>query len=153
LADKPEACIITGRTLSYLLTDKDVSDTFTAMRNNLNADGIVCFDFINAEKFIPLIKCGKRVTHIARFENRKFHRESSWSVNHSKNGLFDWQSVYYEEAENGTLKKIGEDNCVLRSFSGDEIDCFLRLCGFLTKEIMERPSYAFDTLVVTAQKV
>jgi len=153
LADKPEACIITGRTVSYLLTNKDVSDAITAIHNNLGACGILCFDFINAGKFIPLIKYGKRVTHTARFDNRKFHRESSWSVNPIQNGLFDWQSVYYEEAGSGKLEKIAEDNSVLRSFTGDEIVHFLRLGGFLVNEILERPSYAFDTLVVTAQKV
>jgi SAM-dependent methyltransferase len=151
LADKVNACIITGRTLSYLLTDKDVSDTFTAIHNNLDAGGILCFDFIDAGKFIPLIKYGKKLTHTAGFQNGKFHRESSWSV--VQNGLFDWQSVFYEEAENGRLERIGEDNSVLRSFTGGEIDQFLRLNGFSVKEIAERPSYAFDTLVATAQKV
>lgn len=153
LVDKPEACIITGRTISYLQTNKDVSDAFTSIGNNLLARGILCFDFINAEKFIPLIEFGKRVTHTSQFDNRKFHRESSWSVNHIQNGLFDWYSVYYEETENSKLEKIGEDNSVLRSFNANEIDHFLGLSGFLVKEIIERPSYAFDTLVITAQKV
>jgi SAM-dependent methyltransferase len=152
LADKVNACIITGRTLSYLLTDKDVSDTFTAIHNNLDAGGILCFDFIDAGKFIPLIKYGKKLTHTARLQNRKFHRESSWSVNPGQNGLFDWQSVFYEETGNNNLKRIGEDNSVLRSFTGPEIDQFLRLNSFNVKEVIERPSYAFDTLVVTAQK-
>src|SRR5260221_12038607 len=143
LAEKVNACIIPGRTLSYLLADKDVSDTFIAIYNNLDAGGILCFDFIDAGKFIPLIKHGKKMTHTAGFQNGKFHRESSWSVNPVQHGLFDWQSVFYKEAENNNLEKIGEDNSVLRSFTGGEIDQFLRLNGFRVKEITERPSYAF----------
>jgi hypothetical protein len=86
-------------------------------------------------------------------QNRKFHRESLWSVNPVQDGLFDWQSVFYEETKNNNLEKIGEDNSVLRSFTSGEIDQFLKLNGFSVKEIIERPSYAFDTLVATAQKI
>lgn len=52
LPGQPESIIMTGRTISYLITNKDVSNTFSAIYENLHAPGILCFDFINANEFI-----------------------------------------------------------------------------------------------------
>lgn len=147
-----QSCVIAGRTVSYLVTDKDMMDSFSSIFSNLLNGGIVCFDCIDTEKFIPLIKNGKQIIHKAEFERRKFHRESYWSINENQNRAFNWDSVYYEEDKKGELQKIGEDNSIIRSFTKDEICLFLELCNFTVKEIEDRPSYAFDTFVMVAQK-
>jgi ubiquinone/menaquinone biosynthesis C-methylase UbiE len=152
LDEKLAASIITGRTISYLVTNKNVFDAFTSINKNLPAQGILCFDCIDANKFIPLIKNGERITHNAEFETRKFHRESYWQIDLAQSWTFTWSSVYYEEKENH-LEKIGEDKSAIRAFCKDEIKLFLELTGFRLKEIVSRPSYAFDTFVVVAEKI
>lgn len=153
LPEKSASCIITGRTLSYLLTNKDVYAALLSINRNLFDKGILCFDFIDANKFIPRIKNGERITHSAVFNNKKYRRESYWSLNFSQSWAFDWASVYYEEKEGGSIEKLGEDNSVIRAFCKDQIILFLELAGFAIKEIIERPSYAFDTFVMVAQKL
>ncbi|SRR5258708_6685848 len=148
-----QSCIITGRSISYLVTDEDVQDSFRSIHKNLTTKpGVLCFDFIDASKFIPLIKNGKKVTHEAVVKNKKYHRESFWKIGSRQNGSFDWRSVFYEEAD-GSLKNIGEDQSTIRSFTRDEMITFLQLSGFQVKEIIPRHSYAFDTLVIAAEKV
>jgi SAM-dependent methyltransferase len=146
------ACIITGRTISYLLSNKDVMDTFTTLHKNLNAGGIICFDCIDANKFIPLIDPQKTITHKTNLEGKKYKRSSIWKINIKEGFAFDWASVYYEENNNGEIHKIGDDNSTIRAFTKDEIILFLQLADFSVKEIIERPSYAFDTFVIVAQK-
>jgi ubiquinone/menaquinone biosynthesis C-methylase UbiE len=152
LKGKKQACVIAGRTISYLMTNKDVLDSFNTIYKNLQKNGIVCFDNIDAAKFIPLIKNGKQIIHKAEFNGRKFQRESYWSVNADQNWSFNWDSVYFEVDKRGGMKKIAEDNSTVRCFTKDDLCLFLELCNFTVKEIEDRPSYAFDTFVVVAQK-
>ena len=152
LPEKKQACIIPARTISYLMTYSDVMDAFHSINENLQTGGVLCFDNIDASKFIPIIKNGKRIIHKAEFEGRKFHRESYWSVNGSQTWAFNWDSVYFEEDAKGALNKIVEDNSTVRCFTKDDLCLFLELCNFTVKEIEDRPSYAFDTFVIVAQK-
>ncbi len=152
LAEKKDVCIMAGRTISYLISNQDVIDNLNSIQNNLNQGGIVCFDCIDAEKFIPTIKDGKQITHHAVYGNRKFRRESFWSVPDSSNWIFHWKSEFYEEFEKQKLRKLGEDESMIRSFSKNEMSLFLENCNFKILEIVDRPSYAFDTFVIVAQK-
>ncbi len=152
LPEKKQACIIPARTISYLMTNNDAMNAFEAINNNLQSGGILCFDNIDAAKFIPIIKNGKKIIHKAEFEGRKFHRESHWSVNGSQSWAFNWNSAYFEEEANVGLKKIVEDNSVVRCFTKDDLCLFLELCNFTVLDIEDRPSYAFDTFVIVAQK-
>lgn len=153
LNSKTDSAIITGRTISYLITNEDVYNAFTFINKNLSTGGIICFDCIDASKFIPLISEGKKVVHKAEWENKKYKRESNWKINFSQSWTFDWRSVYFEEKGNGLSEKIGEDQSTIRSFTKDEINLFLTLSGFEIKEIIDRPSYAFDTFVTVAKKL
>ncbi len=153
LQTNSEACMITGRTISYLITNKDILDTFHSIHKNLTPSGIICFDFIDADKFIPLIDPAEKITHYAAVKNKKYQRDSYWSVTKLQNGTFDWASVYYEKKGTGQLVKIGEDNSRVRAFYKAELIDFLLKSGFRVKEIMERPSYAFDTIVLVAEKI
>ena len=153
LTERSDACIITGRSISYMISNKDVYETFLSINKNLKTSGIVCFDFIDANKFIPLIEKDKPVIHKAAFGNKKFHRESFWKLNLAQSWTFDWLSVFYEEDQQGNLNKIGQDNSTVRSFCKDEMTLLLRLTGFQVKDIIERPSYAFDTFVIVGEKV
>ncbi len=152
LHKKRDACIITGRTINYLLTNNDVVNTFTSINNNLKTQGIISFDCIDANKFLPKIDSTKTVIHCASFKDKYYQRNSIWKVNLANGFCFDWASIYYEKTAQDELINIGEDNTILRTFTIDEISLFLTLTGFQVLEIIERPSYAFDTLVIVAQK-
>ncbi|HEX7906050.1 MAG TPA: class I SAM-dependent methyltransferase [Chitinophagaceae bacterium] len=148
-----DACLLAGRTSAYLITNKDVLDCFRSIYNSLNEAGILLFDVIDATEFIQQIKNGKKITHRAIFNKRKFRRESYWSVNEAQSWTFNWDSVYFEEDEKGNSKELGKDNSVIRAFTKDEISLMLKLSGFNILEIENRSSYAFDTFVVVAQKI
>jgi SAM-dependent methyltransferase len=152
LQKKLDACVITGRTISYLLTNNDVVDTFKAIHNNLKMDGIVSFDCIDANKFIPQIDSTKKIVHKANFKNKQYQRDSIWKVNLDNGFCFDWESIYYERTAHEELIEVGKDNSTIRTFTTDEMVLFLTITGFNVLEIIERPSYAFDTFVIVAQK-
>lgn len=152
LTEKTESIILTGRTISYLLTNKDVLNTFKAIHSNLEEEGILCFDFIDANRFIPLIKKKNTVTHYAKVTGINYQRTSLWTINYNYNWSFNWHSVYYSSNQNGELVKLGEDHSEIRSFTQDEIQLFLELTGFEVKQVIDRASYAFDTFVIVAQK-
>ncbi len=153
LPKKISSAIITGRTISYLLTNEDVLNAFKSINKNLEKNGVLCFDFINAYTFIPRIKNGEEIIHEASHKNKSYQRKSLWTVNLQDGFTFNWASTYYEMTENGQLKELGQDNSVIRSFTKDEFFIFLSLAGFEIKEVIARDSYAFDTLVIVAQKI
>jgi predicted TPR repeat methyltransferase len=153
LSKQLNAAIITGRTISYLLSNQDVWDAFTTINNNLLPGGILCFDFINAHTFIPAINEHKKITHSAAFNGKQYERESFWKVNLLHSWSFDWDAVYFEKKENGERVKIGEDRSTIRTFTKGDILLFLKLCAFEVKEIIPRATYAFDTFVVVAEKL
>jgi SAM-dependent methyltransferase len=152
LPNKTSAAIITGRTISYLLSNQDVWDALKAINNNLLPGGIICFDFINAHTFIPSIQENKKIVHQAAFKGKQYQRDSFWKINLLHNWSFDWHSIYFEKKGNGDLLKIGEDNSTIRTFTKGDMVLFLELSGFKIKEINIRPSYAFDTFVVVSEK-
>lgn len=147
---KTDACIIPGRSISYLLSNKDVLDSLHCFYKNLKAGGIVCFDCIDASKFIPGIKGKTEVIHQAAFNGKHYQRNSIWTINLAHSWAFDWHSTYYETNDGGTLHKIGEDHSTIRAFTREEIMLMLTLADFKIKEIKDRPSYAFETFVVIA---
>lgn len=153
LSKKTNAAIITGRTISYLLSNQDVWDALKAIKNNLVTGGILCFDFINAHTFIPAIDEDKKIVHTASINGKHYQRDSFWKINLLQSWSFDWHSIYFEKNENGDLLKMGEDNSTIRTFTKGDMVLFLQLSGFEIKEINARPTYAFDTFVVVAEKM
>jgi hypothetical protein len=53
LEQKVDSIIITGRSTSYLISNEDVNETFASLHNNITNDGVIIFDFIDANRFIP----------------------------------------------------------------------------------------------------
>lgn len=84
-----DSILITGRTISYLLKNEEMNATFFSIHKYLNQGGIVCFDFIDANQFIPEISEGKKITHEVVFKNNEYRRASFWSLT-LKNG-FDFR--------------------------------------------------------------
>src|SRR5258708_23254430 len=72
LAKPMQSCIITGRSISYLVANQDVCDAFHSIYKNLTVRGLLCFDFIDASLFLPSIINGKSVTHQAMVGDKRF---------------------------------------------------------------------------------
>lgn len=146
-----ESIIITARTSSYLFTNQDVKAAFSTIHNNLQIGGVLSFDFIDANQFIPSIANGKEIIHEAVYQGLTYIRKSFWQA-HLTNGMdFKWDAVYYKKTNTG-LKEIGRDDSIIRTFTKDEIKVFLTINGFKVLDLIERASYAFPTYVVIAEK-
>ena len=151
LKSKQESILITGRTSSYLLSNKDISGCLKSIHQNLKPDGLLCFDFIDASRFFKEIKGGKEVTHTAAFHQKKYKRKSFFNTSTSENLMFIWDAKYYEINANKT-KLIAKDSSEVRAFTKNEWELFLHLNNFELLEFIDRKSYAFDTYVIVAKK-
>ena len=145
------ATIMTGRTISYLVTNEDLRSTFAKVYENLEMGGIFCFDCIDANIFIPEIVEESKITHSATHNNTNYVRKANWFPNLSGGMDVKWEAKYYKKEEN-VLQLIGEETSIVRTFTKNELEIFLNLHNFKIKEIIQRPSYAFPTLVFVAQK-
>ncbi|MBQ4821845.1 class I SAM-dependent methyltransferase [Aquimarina sp. MMG016] len=150
--EKPiQSIIMTGRTISYLVTNEDVKSTFLTVNKNLEKGGVFCFDFIDAYRFIPEIFNEKRITHKATYNNINYMRKSIWELNLESGMDVQWTSKYYKEVKNEWIE-IGEDHANVRTFLKSELEIFLTINGFAIKDIIERKSYFFPTYVIVAEK-
>lgn len=148
--DRPvSAAIIPGRSLSYLISNEDVLRAFTAIRRALEPNGVLVFDVIDASRFM-LTLTGEPVRHEAAVDNIPYYRDSRWKLNPAQSWLFDWHSTYYRRDAGGDVW-LGEDESTIRAFTRDDVELMLRLTGFSIVDVTDRPSYAFDTCVFTAQ--
>jgi len=151
LPEPVESMIMTGRTISYLVSNEDVIATIKSVYDNLEKSGFFCFDFIDANKFIPEIGNGKIITHEADYNQVTYLRKSIWETTLQTSWCFNWESIFYTKQGN-ELIEIGKDTSIIRTFTVNEIELFLLVNGFEIKEIIERASYAFPTFVVVAEK-
>jgi SAM-dependent methyltransferase len=147
-----DAILITGRSSSYLENNTDVNATFDAIYKNLNKDGILIFDFIDANRFIPFIKANQTVVHQANYEETDYYRDSSWKTNASENFMIEWTAQYYT-LKKGAKEILADDFSILRVFTLNEIQLFLYLNGFEILKTIDRKTYAYDTYVIVAKKV
>ncbi|WP_348798624.1 class I SAM-dependent DNA methyltransferase [Flavobacterium adhaerens] len=150
--EKPvDAILITGRSTSYLINNEDIADTFESIHKNLNSNGILIFDIIDANRFIPFIKENKTIIHKAHFDGIDYIRESQWETSPFENFVLDWNAKYYQKNES---KKdiLVEDISTVRVFTVNEIQLFLYLNHFEILKIIDRKTYAYDTYVFVAKK-
>ncbi|WP_044397687.1 class I SAM-dependent methyltransferase [Lacinutrix sp. Hel_I_90] len=147
-----QSIIITGRTSSYLLSNKNVHNALHAIYNNLENQGILCFDFIDANRFIKSIKGGVNMEHAATYKQKTYYRESFLTPTTSNNIMFNWNAKYYEVTED-SKKLITQDDSEVRAFTKNEWELFLYLNDFELIECIDKPSYMFDTYVMVARKM
>jgi len=153
LDNKIESIIITGRTTSYFLTNKIVAESLKAIHTNLEKNGLLCFDFIDASRFFLEIKGGESITHEAKFNEKHYLRESYIKENITlDNMMFDWNAKYYE-IKNSAKIQLTTDQSTVRAFTRNEWELLLALNNFELLEFIDKKSYAFDTYVVVAKKI
>jgi SAM-dependent methyltransferase len=150
--DKPvDAIIITGRSTSYLTNNEDVIDTLESVSKNLNPDGILIFDFIDANRFIPFIKENLTIIHEAAYDGVNYIRESHWETTPLENFMLDWTAQYYKIVNN-EKEILLDDFSTVRVFTLNEIQLFLYINNFEIIKTIDRKTYAYDTYVIMAKK-
>lgn len=151
--DNPvDAILITGRSTSYLISNSDINRTFDSLYKNSSDNGIIIFDFIDANRFIPFIKENLLITHEADYENVNYKRDSHWDINDSQeNFMLDWSAEYYTVVS-GKKEVIENDFSTVRVFTLNEIELFLYLNNFEILKVIDRKTYAYDTYVIVAKK-
>ncbi|MCJ7465582.1 MAG: class I SAM-dependent methyltransferase [Maribacter sp.] len=147
-----DAALITGRSINYLVTDDDVMNTFRCIYNILGEKGHLIFDCIDADRFLPYIKDHPIVTHSSLVEGIRYRRTSNWHLKEDGKTIVDWSADYFKEEAMGSVL-LGKDSAFFRVFTDSEITSFLNETGFKVLDSFNRPSYAFDTFVMVAQKM
>ena len=151
LPKEADAAIITGRTISYLLSNKEVMESMEAINKNLKQGGILCFDFIDANRFIPFTKENEIILHEAEYEKVKYYRDSNWKTTSSENFMLEWTAQYYT-LKNDEKEIIADDFSTVRVFTLNEIQLFLYLNSFEIIRTIDRKTYAYDTYVIVARQ-
>jgi SAM-dependent methyltransferase len=150
--EKPVDCVlITGRSTSYLITNEDVNNTFDSIHKNLNKDGVLIFDFIDANRFIPFTKENEIIIHKAEYDGVKYYRNSNWKTTSPENFMLEWTAQYYT-LKNDEKEIIADDFSTVRVFTLNEIQLFLYLNDFEIIRTIDRKTYAYDTYVIVARK-
>lgn len=152
LETKTESIIITGRSSSYMLTNSDVNRTLQSIHKNLKPNGLLCFDFIDANRFLLDIKKGKTITHKAAINNKNYLRTSNLSISKTENFMFNWEAKYFEIKNNNEVL-IAEDQSEIRAFTKNEWELFLQLNNYKILEFIDKPAYMFDCFAVVAKKI
>ena len=151
LPKKFDAVLITGRSTSYLLTKEDLSNTFVSIFEVLNAKGTLIFDCIYATSFIPYILDNPTVIHKSKVNTIEYSRTSKWCSKKTDPSLIHWDSSYYQQK--GTNQQfLGKDSVLFKVFTKTEIISALNSAGYEVMKTLDKPSYAFDTFVVVAEK-
>lgn len=128
--EKPvDSILITGRSTSYLTTNEDINSTFESIYKNLTEDGILIFDFIDANRFIPFTKENQAIIHKAEYDGTLYYRNSNWKTTLSDNFMLEWTAQYYT-LKNDEKEIIADDFSTLRVFTLNEIQLFLYLNNF-----------------------
>ena len=146
-----DSILITGRSTSYMITNEDINNTFESIYKNLTSSGIVIFDFIDANRFIPYIKENPGIIHEAKYEGINYHRNSNWKTTSAENFMLEWTAQYYT-VKDDKQEIIADDFSTVRIFTLNEMQLFLYLNGFEIIKTIDRKTYAYDTYVIVACK-
>lgn len=153
VAEHFDAVLITARSVSYLMTNLDLIHTFQSIRQALHKGGILAFDFIDANTYIPYIQRNPSATHEVDTPKGTFKRDSRYRLDFDQGWRWTWSAQYFKKSEKGNYELIGNDDTQLRSFTEDEMKLSLELAGLKVLDVLKRPSYAYDTKVAIAQRV
>ncbi|WP_281543159.1 class I SAM-dependent DNA methyltransferase [Maribacter aestuarii] len=143
-----DAILITGRSTSYLLTDDDFLQTLKCVQATLEENGVLIFDFIDAERFLPYVASNRYVKHKSTVKERRYLRESEWVIKKESNeSLINWTANYYQLLQKDKIF-LGSDSTLFRSFYFEALECLLTKLGFIINEKIDRKTYAFDTYLL-----
>lgn len=151
LATPVESMLITARSISYITDNVAVQNTFQSIAKNLQTGGVLCFDIIDANRFIPAMMENGNISHYADYQGVEYRRDSLWSPTLKQGMDMIWTADYFKK-EKGEWLKLGSDRADVRSFTVDEMRIFLELNGFDVLAVEDRETYFFPTYVITAKR-
>ncbi len=147
-----DAVLITGRTISYLLTNSDIFSCFQSIKKCLKPNGLLIFDAIDA---VPLFNAFEKVaktTLETTYKQNHYKRDSICKPNLSTGWTWDWTSVYFQK-QNDVFIEIGNDFATLRSFTKDEMTLLLTMSGFKLCSIVDKETYTWQDAFYVAQSI
>lgn len=144
LRQKFDAVVISGRSFTYMTTNKDVMNALSSINKVLKKDGLFIFENFNAEEIISIKK--KKFVQTAKYNGTKYKRVSTKTLNLKEGWTENW-CAEYRITKNGKTKVV-KDKSILRSFTKDELNLFLKLNKF---SVMKNQRKGFELRIV-AQK-
>lgn len=149
---KQDCIIITGRSISYLIQNIDLINSFKCISNNLKEGGLLMFDAIDASRLFIDFDENKIDTLEAKYQSNEYKRVSKSKKNLLTGWTWDWKSEYFKKNEIGLYDKIGEDFSTLRAFLVDELKLFFKIAGFELMDVLPKKSYAWGDNFYIAKK-
>lgn len=126
LKDRFDAILITGRSFTYLTTNKDVMSTLQSVHRHLKKNGILIFDNFNAQMIFT--NFSKRLIQTAKYQNRRYKRITQKSLNLQSGWTWNLNETYIVQENNKT--KVIKNKEILRAFTEDELKLFLKLNNY-----------------------
>jgi SAM-dependent methyltransferase len=138
-----DSVLITGHSLAYITKNKGILDTFAGVYRSLKDNGLFVFGVFEANGIFDNFNDFKQTIE---HNTKRIRRISKLKKNLKTGWTYDWYARYIIEEEG----KIAEydDTTTLRAFTNDEILLFLKLSGFMAKEIINEEK----TITIIAEK-
>lgn len=140
-----DSVIITGRSLCYMTTNKDVMSALQAIYRTLQEKGLLIFDSFKADEILPNLQ--KESVQEVKSGDTKYRRVNRTSLNLETGWTWNWEAEYHIEKK-GEEKRIIKDQSVLRGFTEDELRLFLKLNRFNVLETLKG-----NILTIAAQRI
>ena len=138
-----QAVLITGRSLAYIINDKEVLDTFISVSNALVYKGTFVFGVFEAPAiFEDMHDFEQNIEH----GSKKIKRINKLKKIISPAETWDWNAKYI--IDDGVTITEFEDQTTLRAFTRKDINEKLKITGFAVKEIIDEGK----TFTVVAEK-
>ncbi len=147
-----DAALITGRTISYLLTNPDILSCFQSIKSCLKPNGLLIFDAIDAVPPFNAFEKVAKTTLETTYKQNHYKRDSICKPNLSTGWTWDWSSVYFQK-QSDTYIEIGKDFATLRSFTKDEMTLLLTMSGFKLLNIFDKETYTWQDAFYVAQSI
>lgn len=150
--DTFDAVLMTGRTISYLISNKDVLDTLKGISKILKPNGLFMFDAIDAVRlFFDFKKIEEENVEIKTAHN-EFIRKATNKMNLQSGFTWDWATTYFQK-KGVDFKKIGDDTSTLRAFTKDELAIFLSFFNLKIHFFVDKESYTWQSFYCIANQL
>jgi SAM-dependent methyltransferase len=126
ISDTYDAVLITGRSFTTMVRNKDVFDALNSIKKVLRKDGFLIFDNFYADQIFRNFR--KEFVQEVEVDGIGYKRTNTNVMNLETGWTWDWSSVYEIKKDNDT--DIIEDHMLIRAFTQDELGIFLHLSKF-----------------------
>lgn len=121
-----DGILIAGRSFTHLTTNSDVISCLKSVHRALKKNGIIVFDNFNAE--IIFTQFEEHMEISKEYEDKTIQRISNTSKNLENGWTWNWDAEYIIKSKE--KEERFHDFNILRAFTIDEINLFLKINGF-----------------------